>query len=44
VTTIVWDERTPGTATPRCLGVGALPHLYRAGLPPSASGIVANVD
>ncbi len=42
VTTILWDEREDGVATPRCLDVGALPHLAVAGLDPTPSGIKAN--
>lgn len=44
VTTILFDERTPGCATPRLLGLGDISHLVRAGLPPSRKGIIANVD
>ncbi|MDX2110858.1 MAG: histidine phosphatase family protein [Verrucomicrobiota bacterium] len=42
ITTILWDERSPGVAVPRCLWVGALPHLAVAGIEPSPSGIKAN--
>jgi len=42
VTTLLLDEREPGVATWRCLGLGALPHLHRAGLEPSQAGIIAN--
>ena len=44
VTTILFDERKPGLATPRCLGYGELAHLRLAGLPPSPSGIIANYE
>ena len=42
VTTVLFDERSPNWATPRCLGVGDTSHLYAAGLPIQPSGIVAN--
>ncbi|MEX2607210.1 MAG: histidine phosphatase family protein [Kiritimatiellia bacterium] len=32
VTTILFDEREPGVAVPRCLGLSDLSHLYAAGL------------
>lgn len=44
VTTILFDERVPGIATPRALGVGDISHLYAAGLPMQPAGIRANVD
>jgi probable phosphoglycerate mutase len=44
VTTILFDERTPEWAVPRCLGVGDVPHLYKAGLPVLPRGIIANLD
>jgi probable phosphoglycerate mutase len=44
VTCILFDERTPGIATPRCLYYGALPHLYHEGIEPSQSGIKANYE
>lgn len=42
VTTILLDERVPGIATPRCLGVGDISHLHAAGLPMQPAGIKAN--
>lgn len=42
VTTILFDERTKGKATPRCIGLGALPHLHKNGLQPTPAGIKAN--
>lgn len=42
VTTILMDERVPGLATPRCVGLADLSHLYAEGLDPSPAGIVAN--
>lgn len=42
MTTLLWDERVPGIATPRCLSVGALPHLAITHQKPSPSGIKAN--
>lgn len=44
VTTVLLDERVPGIATPRALGVGDISHLYAAGLPMQAAGIKANVE
>jgi hypothetical protein len=44
VTTILFDERSTVWATPRCLGVGDVSHLYAAGLPVQPAGITANVD
>jgi probable phosphoglycerate mutase len=44
VTTILMDERSKDWATPRCLGVGDISHLYAAGLPMSTSGIKANCE
>lgn len=44
VTTILFDERVEGFATPRCLGVGDVSHLYAAGLPMQPAGIKANRD
>jgi broad specificity phosphatase PhoE len=42
VTTILFDERSPGTAVPRVIGMGDLSHLARAGLDPTPSGVIAN--
>ncbi|MFH1377477.1 MAG: histidine phosphatase family protein [Planctomycetota bacterium] len=39
VTTILFDEREPGIATPRVIGLSELPHLYHSGFEPSRSGI-----
>lgn len=44
VTTILFEQRSPEWAVPRCLGVGDTAHLYKAGLPIQASGIKANFD
>lgn len=44
VTTILFDERGPTTAVPRCLGLSDTSHLYKAGLPIQPAGIVANFD
>lgn len=44
VTTILFDERTPETAVPRCIGLGDVAHLYEAGLPARPRGIIANFD
>lgn len=42
VTTLLFDEREPGIATPRALWVGDITHLNRAGIEPSLMGIKAN--
>ncbi len=42
VTTVLFDERTPGIATPRLLHLGDLTHLHLAGIEPSSAGIKAN--
>lgn len=42
VTTILFDERSPGLAAPRCLGVGDVSHLYAHGLPVQPAGLKAN--
>jgi probable phosphoglycerate mutase len=42
VTTILFDERAPGIAAPRVLGMGDVSHLAKAGLQPLPSGIIAN--
>jgi broad specificity phosphatase PhoE len=44
VTTVLFDERTPQWAVPRCIGLGDVSHLYAAGLSVQARGIVANFD
>lgn len=42
VTTILFDQRSPKWATPRCIGFGDVSHLYEAGLPVKPRGIKAN--
>ena len=42
VTTILFDERSPDWAVPRCLGFGDVSHLYQARLPVQPRGIKAN--
>jgi broad specificity phosphatase PhoE len=44
VTTILFDERSDRYATPRCIGLGDLSHLYKVGLVMQPSGIKANVE
>jgi probable phosphoglycerate mutase len=44
VTTILFDERSDRYAVPRCIGMGDISHLYKAGLPMQPSGIKANVE
>jgi probable phosphoglycerate mutase len=44
VTTLLFDERVPGIATPRLLHFGDLTHLHQAGVEPSQAGIKANYD
>ncbi len=42
VTQILFDERSNTLATPRCLMIGALPHLFAASLEPGKAGVQAN--
>jgi probable phosphoglycerate mutase len=42
VTTVLFDERSKEWATPRCLGLGDVSHLYEAGLEIKPRGIIAN--
>ncbi|MCC5828407.1 MAG: histidine phosphatase family protein [Phycisphaeraceae bacterium] len=42
VTTILMDERSKGIATPRCIGLSDVSHLYATGLQPQPRGIKAN--
>lgn len=42
ITTILFDERTPGLAAPRCIGLGETPHLYQKQIPLSLKGIRGN--
>jgi broad specificity phosphatase PhoE len=42
ITTILFDERVPGIATPRLIWVGNLPHLAVDGQEPAPAGIKAN--
>ncbi len=44
VTTILMDERVPGIATPRCLGLAEISHLHAEGLEPTPAGIYANTE
>ena len=42
VTQILFDERSSSIATPRCLMMSALPHLFVASLEPGTAGVKAN--
>jgi broad specificity phosphatase PhoE len=42
ITTILFEERFPGKAVPRCISLGDISHLVAAGLSPQPVGIVAN--
>jgi broad specificity phosphatase PhoE len=42
VTTILFDERSPEWAVPRCLEVGDTSHLYAEGLPIQSRGLLSN--
>lgn len=42
VTTILFEERTPEWAVPRCIGLGDVAHLYEAGLSVRPRDIRAN--
>ncbi len=44
ITTILMDERVPGYAIPRCLGLGDISHLGTSGCHPHPIGIFANQD
>ena len=43
-TTVLFDQRSPEWAVPRCLAVGDTSHLHKAGLPIRPRGIIANFD
>jgi broad specificity phosphatase PhoE len=42
ITTVLFDERPKSIATPRVIGLSALPHLYKNELQPSTTGIKSN--
>lgn len=42
VTTVLFEERSPQWAVPRCIGWGDVSHLITSGLPISSRGIQAN--
>ncbi|MBU8913700.1 MAG: histidine phosphatase family protein [Spirochaetales bacterium] len=42
VSQILFDERSSDLATPRCLMISALPHLFAASLEPGKAGVQAN--
>ena len=44
ITTLLFEERVEGSAYPRWLEVGALPHLYQARLRPLHAGLLANSE
>jgi probable phosphoglycerate mutase len=44
VTSVLFEERYPGWASPRCTGLCDLSHLYAGGLPVSPHGLKANFD
>jgi probable phosphoglycerate mutase len=44
VTTVLFDEASPDWATPRCIGLCDLSHLYREGIPVSTHGLKGNVE
>ncbi|MFP4373428.1 MAG: histidine phosphatase family protein [Spirochaetaceae bacterium] len=44
VTTVLFDQRSPQYAVPRCLSVSDISHLYESGYAPRPRGIVANFD
>lgn len=44
VTTILMDERLPGSAIPRCTGLGDISHLCAAGVTLRPVGLYANAD
>lgn len=44
VTTVLFDERSPTWAVPRCIGLGDTSHLHLAGLKVRPRGILANFE
>jgi broad specificity phosphatase PhoE len=44
VTTVLFDEREPGSAVPRCTGLADVSHLHATDLPVSTSGLKANTE
>ncbi len=44
ITTVLMDERQPGYAVPRCIGLGDISHLCKAGSSPRPVGIFANAE
>lgn len=42
VTTILFEQRSPDWAVPRCIGMADVSHLYAEGLPVKPRGIIAN--
>ncbi len=44
ITTILMDERQPGYAVPRCIGLGDISHLCKAGISPRPVGMFANTE
>ena len=44
VTTILFEQRSPDWAVPRCIGLADVSHLYAAGLPTRPRGIWANFN
>lgn len=42
VTTVLFEERSPGWAVPRCIALGDTGHLQAAGLPHGTRGLEAN--
>lgn len=44
VTTVLFDERSPGRAAARCIGLADVSHLLGEGIEPSPHGIKANTE
>ena len=44
VTTVLFDERDPAWAVPRCIGLGDISHLHFSGLERSNMGLKANYE
>ena len=44
VTTLLFEERRPGMANARCIGLSDLSHLRLEGIAPSTAGLKANVE
>jgi broad specificity phosphatase PhoE len=44
ITTVLLEERSPDFAVPRCLALGEIGHLFKAGIEPQPVGLKANYE